>query len=285
MSLHSQYFSRVLADSRQSAGRTAGEWNLLSVVYSVTNNYIKLYVNNALQETRAGEAGVNVNFDSPRLGGWLAGSNQARSMNGMLASFRVWSIETDGSDSCPDASSTGLLVAYNFNTDGNTVEDQGPNGFDATASGAAFSVVDVVSNSGVSHIECGGGTALPTLAISEGPYVAGAAIQVTFTGASSATDWVGLYAAGHVPGSDSSTDWVYHHGTTGGGALTDSGSVEITAPAAGDYFIVLLANDGYTEIATRIAITVTAGGAIVTVDWVIPSGDALPAVNANVGDR
>jgi len=29
---------------------------------------------------------------------------------------------------------------------------------------------------------------------------------------------------------------------------------------------------------------VTAGGAIVTVDWVIPSGDALPAVNANVGD-
>jgi len=101
----------------------------------------------------------------------------------------------------------------------------------------------------------------PTLTISDGPYVAGDVIAVAFTGASSATDWVGLYVAGHVPGSDSSTDWVYHHGTTGGGDLTDSGSVDITPPAPGNYFIVLLGNDGYTEIATRIEILVTASPA------------------------
>ena len=73
-------------------------------------NYIKLYVNTELQETRAGEATVNVRFDSPRLGG-----HTDRSLQGMLASFRVWSVERDGSDSCPDASTTGLLVAYEFN--------------------------------------------------------------------------------------------------------------------------------------------------------------------------
>ena len=80
----------------------------------MTNNYIKLYVNTELREWGWG-AGVNVNFDSPRLGGWQSGDNQDRSLQGMLASFRVWSVETDGSDSCPDASTTGLLVAYEFN--------------------------------------------------------------------------------------------------------------------------------------------------------------------------
>ena len=39
----------------------------------------------------------------------------------------------------------------------------------------------------------------PTLTISDAPYVAGDAIAVAFTGASSATDWVGMYvAAAHV---------------------------------------------------------------------------------------
>ena len=39
----------------------------------------------------------------------------------------------------------------------------------------------------------------PTLTISDGPYVAGDTIAVAFTGASSATDWVGMYvAAAHV---------------------------------------------------------------------------------------
>ena len=83
----------------------------------MTNNYIKLYVNIELREWGWG-AGVNVNFDSPRLGGWQSGDNQDRSLQGMLASFRVWSVETDGSDSCPDASTTGLLVAYDFNEAG-----------------------------------------------------------------------------------------------------------------------------------------------------------------------
>ena len=37
-----------------------------------------------------------------------------------------------------------------------TVEDKGPNGFDATVSGATFSVLDVISDNGVHHVECRG---------------------------------------------------------------------------------------------------------------------------------
>eukprot|EP01051_Picozoa_sp_SAG22_P003441 SAG22_NODE_167_length_16764_cov_34.845245_5_plen_742_part_00 len=135
---------------------TAGEWNLLSVVYSVTDNYIKLFVNNDLQETLSGQAGQNVNFDNPRIGGWLAGSNQARSLDGQIANFRVWSVETSGADSCTSdiASADGLLAAYEFSDSDEAIPDLGPNGFHATASGAAVVVANVCSAGNVCKVAC-----------------------------------------------------------------------------------------------------------------------------------
>merc|ERR1712086_637074 len=81
--------------------------------------------------------------------------------------------------------------------------------------------------------------ATPTLSASDGPYFAGQAITVSFTGASS------------------TIDWIYHHGTQdGGGELVQSGTVNIVIPAAGNYYIAFLGNNGYVEIADRITIVV-----------------------------
>eukprot|EP01050_Picozoa_sp_SAG11_P005952 SAG11_NODE_441_length_9431_cov_29.928847_2_plen_761_part_01 len=96
----------------------------------------------------------------------------------------------------------------------------------------------------------------PAISIPDGPYETGASITVTFTGATSATDWIGIYTNGTVPGSDSSHNWVYHHGTTSNGDLVVDGTVEVTPGLPGDYFIVMFANDGYVEITDRITLTV-----------------------------
>ena len=85
------------------------------------------------------------------------------------------------------------------------------------------------------------------------------AIDVSYTGASSSTDWIGFYAEGADLSDD--TDWVYHHGTQDdSGDLVAEGTVQVTPPAAGNYYIAFLGNNGYEEIADRIAFTVGGGG-------------------------
>jgi hypothetical protein len=88
---------------------TAGEWNFLSVSYSVPDNVIKLSVNNQFKESIP-NAAVPISFNKPRIGGWLAGSNQARSLKGSIASFRAWSIATDGME--PGSNRKGVQGAH-----------------------------------------------------------------------------------------------------------------------------------------------------------------------------
>ena len=61
--------------------------------------------------------------------------------------------------------------------------------------------------------------------------------------------------------------WVYHHGTQdGSGALVTTGTVQVTPPTSGSFYIAMLANNGYTEMAARININVeAAGGSTVTI--------------------
>jgi hypothetical protein len=59
-------------------------------------------------------------------------------------------------------------------------------------------------------------------------------------------DWVGIYKLGDTPGAVSSTSWNYLDGTQVGGGFFPSGSMSFAPFPEGDYFVVLLLNDGYT---------------------------------------
>jgi hypothetical protein len=59
-------------------------------------------------------------------------------------------------------------------------------------------------------------------------------------------DWIGIYKLGDTPGSVPSTSWNYLDGTQVGGGFFPSGSMSFAPFPEGDYFVVLLLNDGYT---------------------------------------
>jgi hypothetical protein len=92
-----------------------------------------------------------------------------------------------------------------------------------------------------------------TVAVGDGPFAAGTALTVDFTGATDAVDWIGLYLVGQAPSDVDSHDWSYH------GSATDSGSVSVTPRAAGEYYVVMLCCDGYTEVSERVVITIGEG--------------------------
>ena len=107
------------------------------------------------------------------------------------------------------------------------------------------------------EIHVSGSSITPTMSISAGPYTANAPIGVTFAGASSSADWIGLYAASSDVASGTAQSWVYHHGTQStDGLLLTAGTVQVTPSSAGEYYVAFLGNNGYAEIAPRIAIHV-----------------------------
>jgi len=59
-------------------------------------------------------------------------------------------------------------------------------------------------------------------------------------------DWIGIYRDGDTPGTVPSTSWNYLDGTQVGGGFFPSGSMIFPPLPEGDYFLVLLLNDGYT---------------------------------------
>ncbi|MFP6873553.1 MAG: hypothetical protein VCA55_08580, partial [Verrucomicrobiales bacterium] len=59
-------------------------------------------------------------------------------------------------------------------------------------------------------------------------------------------DWIGIYKEGDTPGPVGSTSWNYLDGTQVGGGFFPSGSMTFLPFPEGDYFVVLLLNDGYT---------------------------------------
>jgi hypothetical protein len=80
---------------------------------------------------------------------------------------------------------------------------------------------------------------------SNGPFVAGSAMTIAFTGATHAKDWIGLYKVGHTPGKQSSHSWSYH------GAVKGSGSVKVTPKVPGNYYLVMFCCGGYKEVSKR----------------------------------
>ncbi len=110
--------------------------------------------------------------------------------------------------------------------------------------------------------------AAPTFSLNDTDYAPGEVIVATFgNGPGNATDWIGIYAAGDIPGTNGSTAWYYTNGTrTAGGSLT-AGVVTLDSAsgagnlADGTYFAVFLENNGYTELASRVTFTVTTSNA------------------------
>jgi hypothetical protein len=148
-------------------------------------------------------------------------------------------------------------------------------------------------------VQIGGGTPPPgpTLTVSPTSVAAGGSVTATWSGITSATptDWIGLY----VPGAADSgyLAWVYVSCTHSPGAAQASGSCAFALPnglTAGSYQLRLLANDGYTRLATSNTFTVTtttsttlsaspssvAAGTSVTGTW---SGIASPAPRDWIG--
>jgi len=90
-----------------------------------------------------------------------------------------------------------------------------------------------------------------TVSTDKSTYKVGEAITVCFTGATSAKDWVGLYASTSTPGSASpSIDWNYTDGTKSGSSLVPNGSVVFQngLSTEGSYKVCFLSNDGYTVL-------------------------------------
>eukprot|EP01047_Picozoa_sp_COSAG01_P069819 COSAG01_NODE_10428_length_2168_cov_2.003867_2_plen_330_part_01 len=130
-----------------------------------------------------------------------------------------------------------------WNVDGTAQSTQLVCGWDGTWSGAA-------------PTQCArnkAGTKKPvTLKLSNlfGIYQVGMPVTLSFTGATDAKDWIGIYRKGTSPGVDKFDGWTYHKSAHG------SGQVTITPGGGGQYYAVMLCCDGYSEISQRVPFTV-----------------------------
>ncbi len=96
-----------------------------------------------------------------------------------------------------------------------------------------------------SFVVSGSTEGTPEVSTSRTYYNPGESIDVSFiNGPNNPKDWIGIYKKGDTPGEQSSTDWKYVNAS--------SGSITLQVTDPGEYFIVLFADDGYTEISDRI---------------------------------
>jgi hypothetical protein len=80
-------------------------------------------------------------------------------------------------------------------------------------------------------------------------YAVGESVPIAWTGAPAhATDWIGVYRVGHVPGTQTSTQWQY--------TPTASGTASINGLTKGYYYAAFFLNDAYFEASERIFFSV-----------------------------
>lgn len=107
----------------------------------------------------------------------------------------------------------------------------------------------------------------PKLTLTKNVFALNEDFRVAFEFAPGAVaDWIGIYKKGQTPGSATpSTTWCYLGGsTTKPSTPILSGSVLFTTNlAVGEWYATLMANDGYTEVATRVPFFVGSTPALV----------------------
>ena len=109
----------------------------------------------------------------------------------------------------------------------------------------------------------------------------GSAMTAAWSGiaAPTATDWIGLYTPGAA--NTAYLDWVYVSCTKTPGTAAAAGSCNVVVPsfvAPGTYQLRLLANDGYTSLATSNSFTVT--GSVTLTNF-----SATPSLPLQTGDE
>lgn len=102
-------------------------------------------------------------------------------------------------------------------------------------------------------------------------YAVGESVPIAWTGAPAhATDWIGVYRVGHVPGTQTSTQWQY--------TPTASGTAAINGLTKGYYYAAFFLNDAYFEASERVFFSV--GEQIATVS--MPSTVLAPNADFTV---
>jgi hypothetical protein len=124
----------------------------------------------------------------------------------------------------------------------------------------------LLANNGYTRLATSGAltvTAPPSATLSVAPtsVASGGTVTADWTGIAAPTprDWIGLYVAGAA--GNSSIEWMYVSCSKSPAAARAAGSCAFALPASlapGSYELRLLANDGYTRLATSPAFTVTA---------------------------
>jgi subtilisin len=127
------------------------------------------------------------------------------------------------------------------------------NGFARVATSNAFTVT--------------AGNGSPSLTVSPSSISAGGTVTASWSGiaAPSLSDWIGLFTPG---ASDTAfIEWIYVSCSKTRGSPQASGACSFIVPASlgsGDYELRLLANDGFTRLATSNLVTVSSGEVVVS---------------------
>lgn len=159
--------------------------------------------------------------------------------------------------------------------DGSVTISDGTNTIDATsntdpATGIGSQVVSVPDPSTNFELSANGGANVrrvrvfretvnsDALSLNQSAITTDGSLTVTWSGAvAGPTDWIGIYRIGNTPGPVGSTQWNYLNGTRTPGVGPASGSMTFTGLGVGEYFAVLLLNDGYTLAQGPIVFAVT----------------------------
>jgi hypothetical protein len=100
-------------------------------------------------------------------------------------------------------------------------------------------------------------------------YIVGEAVTVRFAGSTSSKDWLAIFHQSTTPGAQNNEGWVYTSGTQDTSVtVIESGAVTFSSGVTdpGIYKVCLLANDGYTPVATTNFTVVSAVSGLVG-DW------------------
>ncbi|MDP4237843.1 MAG: T9SS type A sorting domain-containing protein [Bacteroidota bacterium] len=114
-------------------------------------------------------------------------------------------------------------------------------------------------------------------------YIVGEPVSVKFTGSTSTKDWLAIFHQSTTPGNQNNEGWVYTSGTQdANSSVIESGAVIFSSGVTdpGIYKVCLLANDGYTPVATTEFTVVPAISGLVG-DWKFDDPNNL--VKATVG--
>ena len=109
------------------------------------------------------------------------------------------------------------------------------------------------------------GTEITNIATNKNTYLLGESITVSFTdGPGKEKDWLGIYEAGQVPGTDQLYTYKYFGGVSNGTSTIDgtdgaSGQPNQIPAQSGDYFIVMFTDDSYNEVSNRVFFDVIDG--------------------------